>query len=189
MKEIISLVFLILIFGCNNKNLNTKEHINNQELIKMIEVDQKMRQEDTTDFELIDQKHRKRVFELLAENQIKTPIDKYNAALILQHTNAIYCDNMLKSISPENFLLAYCLSNSAYNEGYKQAAYMVALNQDRYLLYTLGYQKYGTQKIYDEKSDSFLWAPIDSTTTDVERAKYGVPNKKVLLEQALMKNF
>ena len=155
MKEIISLVFLILIFGCNNKNLNTKEHINNQELIKMIEVDQKMRQEDTTDFELIDQKHRKRVFELLAEN----------------------------------FLLAYCLSNSAYNEGYKQAAYMVALNQDRYLLYTLGYQKYGTQKIYDEKSDSFLWAPIDSTTTDVERAKYGVPNKKVLLEQALMKNF
>jgi len=55
------------------------------------------------------------------------------------------------------------------------------------LFFTQGYQKYGTQKIYDEESDSFLWAPIDSTTTDEERIKYNVPPIKELLKQCKMK--
>ena len=155
----------------------------------MLEIDQNMQENDSSNFESIDQNNSKRIFELMANNQIVTSIDKYNVALILQRTNAMFCDGILKNISPENFLLAYSLSNSAYNEGLEDAAYMVALNQDRYLLFTLRYQKYGTQKIYDDKSDSFMWAPIDSTTTDIERAKHGVPNLQVLLAQTPMKTF
>jgi len=161
----------------------------NQELIEMLVTDQKLRSDENADYEPTDLKHRTRIFELLADNKIITNTDKFNAALILQHTGVTYCNNILTSNSPENFLLAYSLANSAYNSGFQKAANLVAANYDRYLLFTKGYQKYGTQKVFDEKSDSFLWAPIDSLTTDAERAKYNVPNIEVLLKQAQMKKY
>jgi hypothetical protein len=52
------------------------------------------------------------------------------------------------------------LAKSAKESGLKNGAYMVAATFDRYLLYTEGYQKYGTQKIADEKTNNFVWAPI-----------------------------
>ncbi len=189
MKIFKYLVITFTIIGCNTSKYKTSISEDNQELIQMLAIDQKIRNDENANYEETDKKHRRRIFELLAENKIITNNDKFNSALILQHTGVIYCDNNLRSESSENYLLAYTLSNSAFQSGMQKAANLVAANYDRYLLFTEGYQKYGTQKVYDEETDSFLWAPIDSLTTDAERKKYNVSDLKTLLEQAKMKRF
>jgi len=187
--KIMYLVIACVTVGCSVQKEEVLKVGDNQELIEMLVADQEVRNDENANYEPTDLRHRRRIFELLADNKIVTNSDKFNAALILQHTGVIYCNDVLKSNSAENFLLAYSLSNSAYNSGFQKAANLVAANYDRYLLFTKGYQKYGTQKVYDEKSDSFLWAPIDSLTTDAERAKYSLPKIEELLKQAKMKKF
>jgi hypothetical protein len=112
-------------------------------------------------------------------------MDKYRAALILQHTAAKICDGQLTSLSPENFLLAFHLSSSALNElkalndsiTIKKECIprMVALNYDRFLLFSVGYQKYGTQFVFDDVTGDMLLAPINTTlTNDEDRKQYQV---------------
>jgi|GEM_PF-445373 len=161
----------------------------NLELKKMVEKDQAIRMSnDVSNLEEIDQLHRNRVFELLALDSIKTNEDKINSALILQHTALEYCGDKLKSISPENYLLAYQFSKAAFNNGYKKAANFIAVTYDRYLLYTKGYQKYGTQRVFEDKTGEEVWAPIDQSTTDQERALYNVPPLNSLLSKYKMKS-
>lgn len=180
--SILLCIFFMVIIGCKPKTLN------NEELGKMVIKDQEMRTSDNGEpLEPADQAHRLRVMELLANGQIKTAIDKFNAALILQHTALTFCNEKLVSISPENYYLAYELCKSAFESGYKEAGYLTAATYDRYMLYTQGYQKYGTQKIYDDKTDQMLWAPIDSSTTDEERQKYNVQPLTELLKENPMK--
>lgn len=153
---------------------------NNLELKKMVEKDQAIRMSNNvTNLEEIDQLHRYRVFELLALDSIKTNEDKINAALILQHTALEYCGDKLKSKSPENYLLAYHFS---------KAASFIAVTYDRYLLYTKGYQKYVTQRVFEDKTGEEVWAPIDQSTTDQERALYNVPPLDSLLSKYRMKS-
>ncbi len=164
--------------------------IDNLELKRMVEKDQEIRlSNDNINLEATDRIHRNRVFELLVKDSIKTNQDKLNAALILQHTTLEYCGDNLKSISAENYLLAYQLSKSALENGFKKAANFVAVTYDRYLLYTKGFQKYGTQRVFDEKTGDEVWAPIDKSTTDKERAFYGVPPLDSLLAKYKMKSF
>lgn len=66
---------------------------------------------------------------------------------------------------------------------------MTAATYDRYLLYTEGYQKYGTQRVPDEVTEEEVWAPIDPKTTDEERAKYNVPPLTELLKKYKIKTF
>lgn len=181
--NLILLVIILIMSSCNLKTIETED---NQELLEMVKEDQKLRTSDTDEpWEPSDQIRRHRVMELLVNGQIRTDNDKMNAALILQHTGAIFCDGELKSLSPENFYLAYTLAKSAFENGNADAAYFTAATYDRYLLYTEGYQKYGTQRLYE--NDEEVWAPIDSTTTDEERAKYNVPSLEELLKQYKMK--
>ena len=82
----------------------------------MADEDQRMRMSEETDPKLeneADQRHRLRVLELLADGRIVLPEDKFRAALLLQHTTAIFCDGKLKSESLENYLLAHFLARSA----------------------------------------------------------------------------
>jgi hypothetical protein len=180
------LIFLFLFAGaCDPKGFPTES--DNPELAKMVEKDQEIRSiESDEPLENTDIIHRKRVMELLVEGKIKTEQDKFNAALILQHTALTYCDGKLISLSPENYFLAYSLSKSAFESGYKDAAYLTAATLDRYLLFTAGYQKYGTQKVYDEKTDEMVWAPIDSLTEDKEREKLNVKPLADLLKENKM---
>ena len=154
----------------------------------MVIKDQEMRMNGNDEpMEPKDKIHRQRVMELLSENLIITPDDKFNAALILQHTALTYCNDRLKSISSENYYLAYTLVKSSMESGNKDAAYLVAATYDRFLYFTEGYQKYGTQKIYYEEEGGMLWAPIDTLTTDEERKKYGVKPLSELLKETKMK--
>jgi len=75
---------------------------------------------DTVILENYDKIHRNKIFEMLANNLIRTPTDKYRAALILQHTAGKICDGQLNSISPENYLLSYHLSSNALSDLVKQ---------------------------------------------------------------------
>ncbi len=178
---------ILTLSGCEAQKSSATTATDNAELKKMVDEDQKIRQTDTIETEPIDKIHRERVLTLLAEGLIKTNEDKWNAALILQHTALTFCNNELKSISPENYLLAFHLARSAFESGLKNAAYLTAATYDRYLLYTQGYQKYGTQRVIDERTNQEIWAPIDPHTTDDERTKYTVPPLKELLKQYPMK--
>lgn len=109
---------------------------------------------DTLNLENYDKIHRNKILEMLANNQIRTPMDKYRSALILQHTASKICEGELTSISSENYLLAFRFSSTALSDLKKQndsikikknfIPRMIALNYDRYLLFSYGYQKFGT---------------------------------------------
>ena len=116
LKYSIGLLFLIVSFSCNVKR---NFHSNNKVIEQLYKKDNEVRlldaQTDTVNLERYDKVHREKIFQLLANGEVKTPIDKIRAAWILQHTAAKICDGELTSISPENFLLAYQLSSSAWD--------------------------------------------------------------------------
>lgn len=211
MRKIISINLLtcvlvgILISGCSvnkQKQNGTSVTVDNLIIKELYEKDIQIREldakTDTVNLEEFDKKHREQIFQLLADNKVITAMDKFRAALILQHTAAKFCNGELTSISPENFLLAYKLSTKALSilenekdtttlrKGYIQR--MVALNYDRYLLYSYGYQKFGTQFVFDDKTEEMILAPIDTTlASDAERAKYFVEPLHILLNKHRMK--
>lgn len=130
-----------------------------------------------------DQERLKIVLALIGRGSLRVPEDKYNAALILQHTGLTFCDKRLVSLSPDNYLLAHNLFKSAFEAGYKDARYLVAASIDRYLSFTEGYQKYGTNRINNQETGKEELVPIDRKTSDSERARYGVPPLSELLKQ------
>lgn len=179
---------IILLCSCNDFPLKEIQNVvDNAELGKMVKKDQEMRQNNTLDMEPIDKTHRLKVMGMLANGQLRTNKDKLNAALILQHTALTFCNEKLVSISPENYYLAYQLSKSVFDSGYKKNADMVAVTYDKYLPYTKSYQKYGIQRVFDQKNNEEYWSPIDSTTTDAERAMYMIKPIKELLKEYRMK--
>jgi hypothetical protein len=123
-----------------------------------------------------DEERVKIVLSLIGRGEVKVPEDKFNAALVLQHTPLSFRDNQLVSNSPDNYLLAHYLFESALESGHKDpmTPYLVAAALDRYLTFTEGYQKYGTQRIINQETGKEELAPIDRKTPDSERAKYGV---------------
>lgn len=153
------------------------------ELRAMADEDQRMRQAGDTDPQAeydADKRHRLRVLELLAEGRIVLPEDKVRAALLLQHTSAVFCDGELKSESLENYLLAHFLARSAALAGHRPARRMAALTLDRYLVFSGRPQKYGTQYRFDEKAGKEVLLEIDPATTDAERAEWDVEPLAVL---------
>jgi hypothetical protein len=54
----------------------------------------------------------------LAKGSVRTPEDKANAALVLQHTGMTFCGDKLVSLSPDNYLLAHELAKSAFEAGH-----------------------------------------------------------------------
>jgi hypothetical protein len=130
-----------------------------------------------------DEERVKLVLELLAKGAAQTPQDKFNAALVLQHTPGYFCGEKLISMGGYNYLLGHYLARESFEAGNKDARTLVAQSMDRYLSMTMGYQKYGTNRVVNRKTGKEELVPIDRTTTDAERAKYGVPPLAELLKQ------
>lgn len=124
---------------------------------------------------------RERVLFLLASDQILSAEEKFYAARIVHHTELGECGHPFMSgpieprcsHSPENYLLAHELAKTAIERGYDAAQNLVARSYDRYLYYTIGYQKYGTLVIWSEAANGFILPYIDRNTSDVERARLG----------------
>jgi len=64
---------------------------------------------------------------------VKTPEDKFNAALVLQHTPLTFCDKQLVSTNPDNHLLAHNLFKSAFEAGYKETVCISSQAIKKYL--------------------------------------------------------
>jgi len=197
-------ILLLSLLGCNNTQTNTALMNDNLVIeslyLKDIEIRELDAITDTVNLERYDKVHREQIFQLLANNDVKTPLDKIRSAWILQHTAGKVCDGEVASISPENYLLAYKLSSSALMELRERNDTMlirkesipriVALNYDRYLLFSYGYQKYGTQFVFDDITAEMLLAPIDtSLCNDTERRNYQIEPLDSLLLKYKMKAF
>jgi hypothetical protein len=130
-----------------------------------------------------DEERVKLVLSLLGQGEVKTPEDRFNAALVLQHTPMTFREKRLVGTSPDNYLLAHYLFKSAFEAGYQDARYLVAAALDRYLMSTEGQQKYGTQRAINQETGKEELVPIDRKTPDSERVKYGVPPLAELLKQ------
>ena len=133
--------------------------------------------------ERTDEDRIKIVLSILGEGTQLIPEDKFNAALVLQHTPGTFCEKRFLSKSPDNYLLAYHLFKSAFEAGHKDARILVASSLDRYLGFTQGYQKYGTNRVINQDTGKEELVPIDRKTSDEERAKYGVPPLAELLKR------
>lgn len=151
----------------------------NAELAALAAADQAVRmgQPDSSS----DEARRIRVMELLATGAVDSPRDKFNAGLILQHTGLEFCNGQLRSSSAENYLLASLLFTEALRGGVDEARYLIAASTDRYLGFTTGKQRYGTNRVIDQDSGEERLVPIDRTVSDAERATYGVPPLAELL--------
>jgi hypothetical protein len=130
-----------------------------------------------------DEERIKIVLAQIGQRMLRVPEDDFNAALVLQHTGLTFCEKRLVGTSPDNYLLAHYLFRSAFEAGYKDARYLVAASIDRYLSFTEGYQKYGTNRVTNQETGKEELVPIDRKTSDSERAKYGVPPLSEILKQ------
>ncbi len=63
-------------------------------------------------FARTDEERIKIVLGLIAQGALQVPADRFNAALVLQHTPLTFCRERLVSTSPDNYLLAHHLSPS-----------------------------------------------------------------------------
>ncbi len=189
---IIAISLLVVLTSCQKEpkeqqvpKIQKVEVKDNLELQKMADQDQKDRMTDSDEpLEPKDEMRRKKVFEMLAKNLVVTAKDKFNAAIILQHTGLTFCEGKLTSISVENYYLVYLLAKKSFEMGNKTAQYFIAAAYDRYSWLKYGYQKYGTQGTPQDGKE--VWVKIDPNTTDEERAKYRVPPLAELLKQKPM---
>lgn len=173
MAKLIQLLFVFL--------LSFPAWADNSELVQLAAEDQAVRAGGADPRS--DDARRKRVLEIMAGGGVTSPKDKFNAALVLQHTGLTFCDGELKSLSAENYLLAHFLFKEAMQGGVEGANYLAAASIDRYLSFTEGYQRYGTNRVIDQATEKEMLVPIDRSITDEERALHGVPPLKELLER------
>jgi hypothetical protein len=153
----------------------------NAELKALEEEDQAFRQGKQV--ARSDEDRSKLVLELLAKGAAQTPQDKFNAAVVLQHTPLDFCGSRMVSKSPDNYLLAHYLAKESFAAGYQDARVLVAQTIDRYLTFTEGRQLYGTNRLINQKTGKEELVPIDRSVPDSERAKYGVPPLADLLKR------
>lgn len=130
-----------------------------------------------------DDARRAEVLGLLARAERLTPRDKFHAALVLQHTGITSCDGRLVSLSRENYLFAHHLFLAAMDAGIAGANQLAAAAIDRYLTFTTGRQKYGTNRLIDQETGREELVPVDRTVTDEERQRFGVPPLEELLRR------
>jgi len=174
MKNALLLLALLVAF-------TAQARADNAELAQMAKEDQASRLGQ--EVKRSDGERRTRVIELIAEGSVASPKDKFNAALVLQHTELTLCNGNLASLGPENYLLAHHLAKAALAGGIEDARILVAQTIDRYMTFTVGYQRYGTNRLIDQETGEEYLVPVDRETSDEERATYGVPPLKTLLSR------
>lgn len=130
-----------------------------------------------------DDERRHEVLRILAAGAPLTARDKLHAGLVLQHTGLKFCDGKLTSLSSENYLLAHHLFLGALEGGVESAAPLAAAAIDRYLSFTVGTQKYGTNRVINQETGREELVPVDRTVTDEERKRFGVPPLEELLRR------
>jgi len=118
-----------------------------------------------------DLKHRERVMEIVAGNELQAAEDYYQAARIMNHGD-----------TADDARNAHLLALRSNELGYRPARWLAAATYDRWQMYRGKPQKYGTNYVYDGRRDR-LW-DVDPATTDEERAAWDVPPLAEQLQKA-----
>ena len=143
----------------------------NSELAKMFDEDQADRTPATgSSIDWIkvaprDDARLARVKQMYSSDELKTGTDYWRAALILQHGNA-----------PEDALLAHELCVAALVLGEKQAAWLAAASEDRFLMRISRPQRFGTQFRSGGPNQPMELYTTDGAVTDSLRRRLGVPS-------------
>lgn len=145
----------------------------NQELRALFDEDQADRRgEFPADLDERDQRRRRRVEQLLAEGTVVDPDDLFCAAMVFQH-----------GADRPYYLRAHELAKRAAELGStRPARWLAAAAYDRWLMTGGLPQKYGTQ--YRFANGRWVLHEVDPTTTDDERARWGVPPLAKALRRA-----
>lgn len=142
----------------------------NEELIRLYAEDQTDRKPPpgkSIDWTIVgprDNARLARVKELYATNQLKTGVDYYHAAMILQHGEV-----------PEDYLLAHELCVVAISKGYNRALWLAAASEDRFLRALGRPQRFGTQYLTEGDAPTRLQETDPSVTDDHRRAMKAPP--------------
>jgi hypothetical protein len=110
-----------------------------------------------------DKARQERVKELYVSDQLNTGDDYYHAAMVLQHGEV-----------PEDFLLCHELCVAAIIKGNKEARWLAAASEDRFLMNIDRPQRFGTQFRSVGNTPMTLYK-TDEAVTDALRKPYGVP--------------
>lgn len=108
---------------------------------------------------------------LAAAGEIHDAEDHFNAAMIFQHGGEL-----------EDFWTARELARVAAEMGHERARWLAAAAYDRWLMHQGKAQRYGTQFIATGGGALHLWE-VEETTTDEDRAEWGVPPLADALER------
>ena len=140
----------------------------NSELQRLFEADQNARRDPDMGWDEIDEldeKHRTKVMSMMSEGKIKTGLDYFHAAVILQHGESV-----------EDIRLAHSFATISANLGYERAAWMQAASWDRLLMYFDQPQWYGTQFVVNDEGVWHLYEVQPDAVTDAQRAEWRVPS-------------
>ncbi len=179
----VPLAALLVAVGCKSPAATppTPAAIDNPFLVEMGREDQE--HQSGTKLARTDEDRVKLVLAELGAGRVQTSADRFNVSIVLQHSPMTFRGDTLVAISPDNYLLGHHLAKAAFEAGYAPARELVAQSIDRHLSVTTGTQRYGTNRFINQKTEQEELAPIDRTTTDAERATYGVPPLAELLKK------
>lgn len=111
------------------------------------------------------------VRELAAAGEIHDAEDHFCAAMIFQHGGEL-----------DDFWRAHEFARLASEMGHERARWLAAAAYDRWLMHQGKAQRYGTHFIAMGGGALHLWE-VEATTTDEDRAEWGVPPLAVALER------
>jgi hypothetical protein len=141
----------------------------NEELARLYTEDQADRSPGpgkSIDWEVVsvrDKKREARVKEFYTENKLRSGVDYYHAAMVLQHAAA-----------PEDYLLAHEFCVVAIGKGESKARWLAAATEDRFLMNIKRPQRFGTQYRSDGNGPLKLYE-VDEQVTDELRRELAVP--------------
>ncbi len=141
----------------------------NAELMRLFQADQEDRKPglqsiDWASIKPRDDARLQRTRELYAAGALHTGIDWLNAAFILQHSS-----------EADDYLLAHEMCLAALALGEKNARWLAAASEDRFLRAIGRNQRFGTQYEGGAPPTALRLAPTDAQVTDDLRAAVGVP--------------
>jgi hypothetical protein len=143
----------------------------NEELSRMYQEDQADRKPEDgkpIDWKKIlprDRAREARVKELYRSDDLETGADYYHAAMILQH-----------SPRAEDYLLAHDFCIVAVAKGERQARWLAAASEDRFLMNIGRPQRFGTQYRSDLSGKNLRLYKVGDGVTDRLRRELGVPS-------------
>ncbi|MGV3618253.1 MAG: hypothetical protein ACO1SV_23240 [Fimbriimonas sp.] len=111
-----------------------------------------------------DADRRKKVLRLHEEERLRTNVDFYRAAVIMQHGK-----------TPDDFLLAHEFAGASVALGRLSCRWLVAATEDRFLLSIGRPQRFGTQYQAEKATPASSLHPVEGGVTDSLRRAMDLP--------------